>query len=138
MRTFPVVMLFAVTALVGCDVPQPPIAPAAHYEPPLDPPPDREMYADTAAPRDGTYCGDQANGAAYIMEARQVGVPIANMMSIVTRGEGSDRLNQLLVEGAYARPSYSSEQFQREEIEDFATEQYLRCLRAIERVTGLR
>jgi len=75
------------------------------------------------------HCGNVADAAELIMEARQNGVPMRDMMETAVES-GVDLLPHL-VEDAYSRPGYATERHQQKAVLDFTDQWYLGCIRAM-------
>lgn len=83
------------------------------------------------------YCLSIESTAGTIMEARQVGVPMAKVMKHTHPKTGDDKIDEgvekimkAMVMDAYKRPRFSSKEYQQNAILDFRNEWYLSCLEA--------
>lgn len=78
-------------------------------------------------------CDGQSKLANTIMEARQNGMPMRQMMNIVGNdGDASTKLSRALVKAAYGVPRYHSEGMKTRIATEFSNEVYLMCLEATE------
>ncbi|TNE87039.1 MAG: hypothetical protein EP324_08175 [Gammaproteobacteria bacterium] len=59
-----------------------------------------------------------------VMEARQLGVPLPNLVKIADGNE----LMLALIEEAYSKPKYASEDYKTMKANDFANDVYLICM----------
>jgi hypothetical protein len=76
-----------------------------------------------AAETEGHPCEMLGGLAAQIMEARQVGVPLSDMMRISADSE----LIQALTISAYQSPRFSTDAYRQEAITDFRNEVEVMC-----------
>lgn len=78
-------------------------------------------------------CDAQSKLANTIMEARQNGMPMRQMMNIVGNdGDESTKLSRILVKAAYEVPRYHSEDMKARTATEFSNEVYLMCIKATE------
>ncbi|KFF48093.1 hypothetical protein GY26_15980 [Gammaproteobacteria bacterium MFB021] len=71
-------------------------------------------------------CSNKSLIAEKIMESRQKGVPMREMMDIA----GDDKLMQLMVTSAFDEPRFSTDKMQRKSITDFGNKIYGYCVEA--------
>lgn len=74
-------------------------------------------------------CRDWYWFAERIMQGRQVGYPLPDMLAHVEGKSGQPYLD-MVIEWAYAEPRYETRDFRLDAVRDFANEVMLDCLRA--------
>jgi hypothetical protein len=79
------------------------------------------------SPSPHQLCKDISILAKKIMEVRQLGAPMAEMMETTKAGDPFDDINKVLVQEAFEVPHYQTEQSQTRAIGDFENEAYRRC-----------
>lgn len=72
-------------------------------------------------------CEVNSRVAELIMQARQTGKPMAEVMKLV----GDSRYNQTLVEAAYKAPLFRTEEAQKSEITEFSNSVFGACVSSI-------
>jgi len=72
-------------------------------------------------------CKMDAQVAASVMKGRQKGVPMAEMMDVVTKNTTNEAAAEALVIAAYERPRYGSNEMRQRSVEDFHNDFYLAC-----------
>lgn len=78
-------------------------------------------------------CQTLSELAQTIMGARQTGVPLTNMISLVEQNEEPFKsFYKTLVMEAYKKPRYHTERMQTSETTDYSNQVLLECLEAIE------
>lgn len=118
-------------ALAAACTPSPPpaapeaSAPAAAAEPAKQAEPDREQLRQSAL----DVCASFGKLARTIMEARQFGAPMREVMATIIEGEESRVTEQIIIR-AYDVPRYTTTQYQEREIVDFENLVYADCLKA--------
>lgn len=66
--------------------------------------------------------------AARTMQARQIGAPMSEVMGIANANQTEAReMLRSMVKSAYAKPRYSTKEFQTKAVEDFRNEMEARC-----------
>ena len=74
-------------------------------------------------------CSSLAELAQKIMEARQVGVPMAKVFQVV----GDNQLYRAIVVAAYEQPAFMVEDIQQKAIRDFYDNWFLACIKSMSR-----
>ncbi len=93
-----------------------------------------ESAAGANAPLDRmALCKRYHSMATTLMKSRQSGADMSKMME-PTIGSKSAAILQPMVIAAYEVPRYSTPQHQTRAVQDFANEQYLSCVKAIQEV----
>ena len=77
------------------------------------------------------FCGNLADAAGSIMDARQKGVPMHKLMPIINENEARDIMKLIVVE-AYESPIYSSDKYKDRAISEMSNRVYLTCLKGVE------
>lgn len=85
----------------------------------------RELASD-----DINTCEVIAEKAKSIMEVRQVGAPMQEVMDAVKDSAIKSLYFELVIQ-AYERPRYQSDEFRRRAVVDFQNEWYLSCVKAM-------
>lgn len=70
--------------------------------------------------------------ARNIMTARQVGVPLSELMSIATDDEGVNDLAHAMAIAAYDAPNYSMEENRAEQLREFVNAAEVACYKRID------
>ena len=74
------------------------------------------------------FCGSVHTMAEQFMISRQIGVPMPQVMALVS--QSGSTLAPILVQEAYSQPRMSVKANQQRLITDFANEAYLNCIKA--------
>lgn len=74
------------------------------------------------------HCKSLSGLAESVMAHRQDGTSVVTLMELADLP-----VTRLLIEEAYKKPRYSSEQYQRRAVSDFRDEYYIICLKAMEK-----
>lgn len=78
-------------------------------------------------------CKDISLGAEKLMEHRQTGAPMAEIMESVARQEeASANLGKIIVKDAYSEPLWRTEEAKQRSIVEFGNKYYLKCLDQME------
>lgn len=78
-------------------------------------------------------CTVFAKTAAVIMQARQAGAPMSNLLDIADAAPETDRkLLRLIVMAAYDSPGFRSDEYQYRAVMDFRSKVHLICLKEME------
>lgn len=78
-------------------------------------------------------CQTLSDLAQTIMGARQTGVPLTNMISLVEQNEEPFKsIYKTLVMEAYKKPRYHTERMQTSETTDYSNQVLLECLKAMD------
>lgn len=85
------------------------------------------MVALNASAKETDTCKNIAEVAETIMDARQSGVSVVDMMEIA----GDNDLMKKMVIYAYKQPKYNGAEFRRKEIASFKNEFYIACYEAL-------
>lgn len=76
------------------------------------------------------YCRDVNQLAENVMFLRQKGVSVVRQMEIIESAKPSKdfkRLMEIMVEEAYTKPKFASEEYKAEAITEFANNWYIQC-----------
>lgn len=84
----------------------------------------------SGADEPATGCEVISRLAKSIMQARQSGVSMSEMMGIAARDEDFKALAEALVIDAYDSPRYSTDGMKQRSIEDFENNVFLQCIKA--------
>jgi len=72
-------------------------------------------------------CKDVSHMARDIMEVRQKGAPMSEMMELTAAGDLLDGINKILVVRAYDVPQFQTEPSRLRAVQEFENDSYLRC-----------
>lgn len=75
-------------------------------------------------------CRDLGGLAEVIMDSRQMGVPMARLMAVIS-DEGGSQLTESLIIDAYSVPRFRTEKMQKQAVADFREKVYLECVIAL-------
>jgi len=81
-------------------------------------------FAKPPVQRDSELCLAYTRMGRAIMQGRQAGMPIEEVLALTKSKEGRD-----MVIIAYGRTRYLSEEYQKRAVDDFAAEVYVECMR---------
>lgn len=78
------------------------------------------------------FCTTIAKTATSIMQGRQIGVPMSNVMTLANQPHFTDvaKLLKSMVVEAYEQPRFSSKAHQDRAVTEFSNKQMLACMRA--------
>ena len=82
------------------------------------------------ADEDTKACAMYADMAKNIMEGRQGGISMAEMMEIAGKSDIIKDISEEMVIQAYEYPRYNTERYKRRTAEDFRDQWYLICIKA--------
>jgi len=76
------------------------------------------------------FCKDMSSYAELVMQKRQNNTPIKTMLLAIetsSESEGIKGLMELIVERAYSKPAYSTEEYKSKSVNEYSAEIYLEC-----------
>ena len=76
------------------------------------------------------FCKAATYMAEAIMNNRQSGVSVIDMMEIANNSQSNKKLLTSLITEAYAEPLYQTDEYKQKAATEFAAQQYLMCLKA--------
>lgn len=93
------------------------------------------IYSSAYAYDASEYCAVQETMATTTMNARQSGVPISKTLAIANsiKDEDMKELANILVNWAYSKHRFTSEEYRKNAAVDFGTEVYNTCMNAIKK-----
>ena len=88
------------------------------------------LVSPASANAESEFCPTVANMAVSLMEARQAGVPLLDLLTALEAftGTAGKMANRMALE-AYEQPLYSTESYQQESITEFGNAMLLSCLK---------